>query len=473
MVQASSLHIGSVAADLLRLAGVPAPPGPVPVVERPEPYLPTVFRIDLAAGGSVGALTAAVATVAEQRSGRRPAVAVDGRAAQVSFRSERYLRLDGQAASDGWAALSGDYRCVDGYVRVHANFAHHAVAAVRALGGPWAGPDRDALTRVIAERPALEVESAIIDAGGAAGAWRAPQQWAGHPQGRADAAGPVLRAERIEGGTVQAAPPRPWPAPAAEPLGGVRVLDLTRVIAGPVAGRVLAAHGADVLAVTAAHLPQIAPLVIDTGFGKRSTHLDLRAAPDRQRFEQLVAGADAIVESYRPGSLAALGYGPGELAALSPGIVVADVRAYGSTGPWAGRRGFDSLVQLVSGIAWDGAVASGADHPVALPCQALDHATGWLTALGVVGALVRQRAEGGSWRVEVSLSGTARWLMDLGRIDALAVPDPDAAAVADLLQDTPSAHGLVRHVAAPGTLDGRAPAWRHPPPLLGSSPPHW
>ncbi|MEZ5264133.1 MAG: CoA transferase [Acidimicrobiales bacterium] len=252
------------------------------------------------------------------------------------------------------------------------------------------------------------------------------------------------------------------------------MLDLTRVIAGPVAGRVLAAHGADVLAVSAAHLPQVDLLVIDTGFGKRSTLLDLRRAPDRAVFDSLLAGADALVESYRPGALAALGYGPAELAERAPGLVVVDVRVYGRRGPWALRRGFDSVVQLASGIAATGAAATGVDRPVPLPCQALDHATGWLAALAVVAGLLRQRAEGGSWRADVALSTTAAWLQGLGTDPAgLAVADPTAADVADLLVETDSAHGRLRHVAMPGRLGAIPTGWSSPPPLLGADEPRW
>ncbi|MEZ5233026.1 MAG: CoA transferase [Acidimicrobiales bacterium] len=455
------------AAALLADAGV-APFGID--VQHAGLVLPSVFRIDVAATAAVAALTVAVARVAEARGGPLPGVSVDGRAAQLSFRSERYLTVDGALPGEPWAALSGDYRAAaGGWVRVHANFAHHGDAACRALGVP---AERDALAAAIAAR------CGGGGGGGARGrrraaALRPAAQWAAHPRDRADAATPVVALEAIG-----PADPRRWaPAPDRSvrgPLAGVRVLDLTRVIAGPVAGRVLAAHGADVLAVSAAHLPQVDLLVIDTGFGKRSTLLDLRRAPDRAVFDSLLAGADALVESYRPGALAALGYGPAELAERAPGLVVVDVRAYGRRGPWALRRGFDSVVQLASGIAATGAAATGVDRPVPLPCQALDHATGWLAALAVVAGLLRQRAEGGSWRADVALSTTAAWLQGLGTDPAgLAVADPTAADVADLLVETDSAHGRLRHVAMPGRLGAIPTGWSSPPPLLGADEPRW
>lgn len=468
--------IAAAADRLLACAGL----APVSVsVSRPALVLPSVFRIDVAAAAAVAAATAAAALVAQARTGSRPAVAVDGRAAQVAFRSERYLRVGTTQPAELWAPLSGDYPSADGgWVKIHANFAHHAEAACRALDVP---ARREALAEAIAARPALEVESAVIDAGGAAAALRDEAAWIAHPQGAADRARPVLDLERIG-----AADARPWPSPrratvdarrgaGPKPLTGVRVLDLSRVIAGPVCGRVLAAHGADVLAVTAAHLPQIAPLVIDTGFGKRSTFLDLRHPRDRDAFDELLADADVVLDAFRPGALNALGYGPEQLAARSPGVVVVELRAYGRTGPWAMRRGYDSLVQLAAGIAAAGAAASGVARPVPLPCQALDHATGWLAALAATAGVLRQRRDGGSWRAGLSLSATAAWLSALGRVDGdgLAVPDPGLDDVADLIVETPSPHGRLRHVAMAGSIDAIPTGWDGPPPVLGQDGARW
>ena len=465
------------AAVLMAAAGLERP---ILLVQQPAAVLPTTFRVDVAAAAAVGALTAAVAQLAGRRQATRPKTAtVNGRAAQISFRSERYLQIDGVAPADPWVALSGDYRSLDGWIRVHANFAHHAAAAARAMGlAPEAGQavERKALAAALAARPSREAEAAILAAGGAAAAMRSWEEWVAHPHGAMERNGLPVRVEALE----TTSPARSWStaAPSTPPtpprgLEGLRVLDLTRIIAGPVCARVLSGHGADVLAVTGQHLPQIDSLVIDTGFGKRSCFLDLRDPADRVSFEALVAGADAVVESYRPGALAALGYSPQRLAELSPGLVIVDVRAYGSGGPWASRRGFDSLVQMVSGIAHAGQLAAAHDRPVPLPCQALDHATGWLAAVGLVGAWCRQRQQGGSWRVEVSLSATAAWFIGLGRVADLEVTDPGLAEVADLRLETPSGFGLIGHVGLPGTIEGATVGWDSPPPALGSSPPRW
>ena len=446
--------------------------------------LPGRFRVDVVATSVVAAVTAAIAAVHQQRTGWYPAVAVDGRAAQISFRSERYLRRDGRTVGELWAPLSGDYRCADGWLKIHANFAHHGSAAAAALG---VRADREALAERLGTLRAPDAEQAIIEAGGVAAAMRSAEAWRVHGQGRVEAATAPLRLQRaVTAGAVEPGPRRwpdaptgaPAPGDAVRPLAGLRVLDLTRVIAGPVCGRVLAAHGADVLQVAAGHLPQIEPLVLDTGFGKRSTLLDLRLPADRVAFDALLADADVLVESYRPGALAALGYGPQELARRAPGLVVVDVRAYSSGGPWEARRGFDSLVQLVSGLADEAARNTGADGAVPLPCQALDHATGWLAALAAVAGVLRQRREGGSWRAEVSLAATAAWLDGLGRFRGTIVSDPGLDDVAPFLLDTVRAEPgggavVLSHVAMPGTLDGAAVRWASPPPRPGSSPPRW
>ncbi|GAB3877475.1 hypothetical protein GCM10029964_026640 [Kibdelosporangium lantanae] len=219
---------------------------------------------------------------------------------------------------------------MDGWVRLHCNYPHHLAAVTTALG---TSVDRDEVAAAVARRPALEVEEAVVAAGGAAGALRPKDEWLRHPQGVALADLPLVSVERIGD-----APPRPL-STADRPLAGVRVLDLTHVIAGPVAGRTLAAHGADVLAVGAAHLPVVAPLLLDTQFGKRSTYLDLRNPDEAGKLRELVGDADVFLQSYRPESLAGRGFGAAELAALRPGIVVVDVSAWGWVGPWRTRRG--------------------------------------------------------------------------------------------------------------------------------------
>jgi crotonobetainyl-CoA:carnitine CoA-transferase CaiB-like acyl-CoA transferase len=253
--------------------------------------------------------------------------------------------------------------------------------------------------------------------------------------------------------------------PSTRPLAGVRVLDLTRIIAGPNAGRVLAAYGADVTMVRSPVLPTIRGLDLDLSFGKALRFLDLRSDAGRAAFLDLVRGADVVLQSYRPGALAALGLGAQELAAVNPGLVHVSISAYGAEGPWGGRRGFDSLVQMVVGIAEEGRRAAEAERPVPLPAQVLDHAAGWLAAAGAVEALNR----GGGLAVDVSLAGVADALDALGRRDpavGLAVADPGLSDVEDLLLRTPSAAGLLTHVRFPGRVAGAEFGWSGPPPIV-------
>jgi crotonobetainyl-CoA:carnitine CoA-transferase CaiB-like acyl-CoA transferase len=282
------------------------------------------------------------------------------------------------------------------------------------------------------------------------------------------AALPLLTIDRIGD-----APPRAL-SPAERPLSGVRVLDLTRVIAGPVCGRTLAAHGADVLRVTAPHLPSIEPLDIDTGRGKFSAQVDLRDPAGRRVLRRLLARADVVVQAYRPGALAARGFGPEDAAAVRPGIVYVSLFAYGHEGPWTGRRGFDSLVQTATGFNHAEAEAVGADGPRALPCQALDHGSGHLMAFGAMVGLMRRAAEGGSWHVRASLAQTGHWLRSLGRVaGGFSCDDPELKDVADLLEECESGFGRLSAVRHAAWLSETPARWRRPSVPLPTQAPAW
>ena len=271
---------------------------------------------------------------------------------------------------------------------------------------------------------------------------------------------------------IGAAPKTPVRA-RARPLDGLKVLDLTRVIAGPVCGRVLAAHGADVLAISAPHLPSMAELTVDVGRGKRCAHLDLRADEDGRHLAALIGDADIFVQGYRPGGLAARGFGPAAVAALKPGIIYVSLSAYGHTGPWAGRRGFDSIAQTAIGLNHSEARAAGlADQPQVLPAQALDHASGYLMALGALAAVLKRAQEGGSWHVQVALARTGHWLQDLPKVtDGPAVAEP--ARPDDLLEESASGFGQLRALRHAGVIEGMAPRWTRPSVPLGHDRPMW
>jgi CoA-transferase family III len=325
-------------------------------------------------------------------------VGLDTRQLAVALRSERYLLRDGRSPGSPFDPLSAFHRTADGWLRLHANYAWHRAAALRVLGCT----DQDA-PAAIAERGAVELETAVHEAGGVAAAVRTEEQWhatAGPP--------PPLVERRVVG-----------EAPA-RPARRTRVLDLTRVIAGPVATRTLAAHGADVLRLDAPEQPEIPLQYWEMLPGKRSALLDLAAHPDA--LDELLAGADVVVTGYRPGALDRFGLTPEALAERHPGLVLVTLSAWGHLGPWGVRRGFDSLVQAACGIA----LAEGTpDAPGELPAQLLDHATGYLAAAGALLALRRQRRDGGTHHVRLSLIGTAGWLQSLPRVAPGDVPDVD------------------------------------------------
>lgn len=429
-----------------------ARPGPFELTGA-EDVLPGPYRVAAAATASIAAATLAAAEMLKLRGIEPGVVTADTRHAAAAFHSEQLLRVDGIEPGPVWGPLSGDYRTADGWVRLHANYPRHESAVCWGLGVPGS---RSAVEKAVAGRPAREIEHAVVSAGGAAAELRSPEDWAAHPQGAAVAALPL-----VDLAPIGEAPKRTL-FYSDRPLGGIRILELTHVLAGPVAGRVLAAHGADVLHVGAAHLPRVEALVRDTGQGKRSAFVALDTEGGRARLKKLISRADVLVQSFRPGALAKIGFGPQELAELRPGLVIADLSAYGWEGPWARRRGFDSLVQMSNGLAWG-------DPPSPLPVQALDHATGWLTAAAVLTALHRQVTDGGTWRARLSLAGTGRWLDSLGRKDSAGAE----VEFGDLLEEADSGYGRMTRVRMPGGLPGAPPHWDFGTRTPGVDKPTW
>jgi crotonobetainyl-CoA:carnitine CoA-transferase CaiB-like acyl-CoA transferase len=430
-----------------------------------EPALPSSFAVGTAAQATIAASALAAAELYHLRTGRRQRVGVDMRRAAIEFRSEHYLRVDGKEPDDVWDKVAGLYRCGDGrWVRVHANLPHHRDGFLKLLGVPH---DRAAVQRALDDWQGEALETAAAEAGLVVTACRSFAEWDAHAQGRALAGLPLFSIDKIG-----EAPPQKL-APAARPLAGIKVLDLTRIIAGPVCGRTLAAHGADVLLITARHLPSMLPLVIDTGRGKLSASLDLREGSAREALRSLLREADIFVQGYRPGAVAGHGFSPHQAARVRPGIIYVSLCAYGHAGPWADRRGFDSLVQTASGMNDAEAQAFGSREPRALPAQALDHATGYLLAFAAMAALARRAREGGSWHVRLSLAQTGHWLRRLGRIDGMQCPLPTFYDVRDCLEETRSGFGRITAVRHSAAMAATPPHWARPSVPLGTHPPAW
>ncbi len=385
-----------------------------------DPVLPSSFAVGCAAQAAIAAAALAATEVASARQALAPVVSVDMRAAAAECTG--YFQINGRVPPM-WDKLSGLYRGANGWLRIHANFAHHRDGALRLLGLDE-GPDtpRAAAEAVIAQRDVFELEVQGAQAGLVMAAVRRFDEWDAAPQAQALAAQDLITWERIGD-----APPLPLSSLAAQdkPLAGIRVLDLTRILAGPTAGRTLATYGAEVLLVNAPHLPNI-DSIIDTSRGKLSCHVDLLSVAGQQALVELLRGANIYIQGYRPGGLQHRGFGPQQAAALRPGIVCVSLSAYGHQGPWAHKRGFDSLVQTATGFNHAEALAAGSETPRALPAQILDYATGFLMAFAAQAALLRQAREGGSWHVRLSLARTALWLRGLGRVEAgLACPKAD------------------------------------------------
>lgn len=455
-------------ADLGQAIGLPATLADTISLTGSEPALPSSFRVGAAAQAAIGAVAAAVSEIHLRRTGQRLAPSVDMRHAAVEFRSGNYVKIDGQAPPDPWDAIAGLYRCGDGgSVRLHTNFPHHRDGVLRLLG---CANDRQAVRDALKDWKALDFETAATEAGMVVAAVRSFAEWDAHPHAAFVAGLPAVSLERIGD-----APPTPLPTGGDRPLSGIRALDLTRVIAGPVSGRVLAAHGAEVLRITGAHLPSLGHAEIDVGRGKLQAAIDLRDDAGRDTLRGLIKGADIFTQGYRPGTLAGRGFSPEAVAAVKPGIIYVSLSAYGHLGPWAGKRGFDSLVQTTTGINQAEADAFGTpDKPMPLPCQALDHASGYFMALGALAGLLRRADEGGSWLVRVALAGTGHWLRGLGRLpDGFNAPDPGFADLADLIEETGSGFGRLSALRHAGQIAGAPPFWARPAMPLGSAPAAW
>ncbi|RPD56143.1 CoA-transferase family III [Lentinus tigrinus ALCF2SS1-7] len=463
--------------------------------EHPDPIVDSSFKLGTAAQTSIGLAGLAATYLHQLRTGVEQSVSVDARHAALEFKSEAYYAVSGEPEESSalFDSLAGVYQTKDNsYVRIHTNFPHHRQGILDIL---QCEPTRESIAQALLGWNAEDFETETASRKMVATALRSFEQWDAHPQGQALAETPPVTLRKIGD-----APKRENGGKSSRPLDGIRVLDLTRVLAGPICGRTLAAHGADDLWITSPKLPALPMLDIDTSRGKRTTQLDLNEPADHTRLMELLKDADVFLQAYRPGGLASKGFGVDQVAKLRPGIVYASLCAYGWEGPWKDRRGFDSLVQTASGFnvaeaeafaAFSGTADPSPLPPKAFPMQALDHTAGYMLALGIQAALCKTITEGGSWEVRVSLAAVGRWIRSLGRVDPVtafgegkplpprSMEDPEVAYFTSEIKEADSRHTVgrelktmraVRHAAvlsetpvkegdAPMRLDAHSPEW--------------
>lgn len=438
-------------------AAVGGDPARVEAMEaRGTGVLPSAFAVSELACAAIG--TAGLAVSELLRPGSR--VTVDRGLSSLWFGAS--FRPVGWELPPVWDSIAGDYPCADGWIRLHTNARHHKAAALRVLGAP---EEREAVAAAVAGWAGEDLEQAIVDAGGCAARMRTADEWREHPQGKAVLQEPLIHWDLRDAKHPEQRPA--LPASAARPLAGLKVLDLTRVIAGPAATRFLAGLGAAVLRIDPSSW-QEPGLEQEMTLGKRCAFLDLKSPRGAATVRGLLAKADVLVHGYRPGALTGLGLGGADLRTMKPDLIVAGLDAYGFSGPWAGRRGFDSLVQMSSGIAHAGMGHFGSGRPRPLPVQALDHAAGYLLAAAVVRA-VDLRRQGTIAAARVSLARTAVELLATG--PSGNGPEPSAQAYAGVPEDT--AWGSGRRLPAPLDIAGVRISWDRPASPLGSSGPEW
>jgi crotonobetainyl-CoA:carnitine CoA-transferase CaiB-like acyl-CoA transferase len=422
--------------------------------------LPSTYAVTDLAGGAIGVAALAVSDLIAARSGALPAVSVDRRLASFWFGWS--IRPIGWKMQASWDPIAGDYPAQDGWIRLHTNAPHHRAAAERVLAQP---ADRAAVARAVAGWDKRELETAIVEAGGCATEMLSVHEWAEHPQGRAVAAEPLVHIAHGD------AARSPWAPSPSRPLEGLRVLDLTRVLAGPVASRLLAGYGAQVLRIDPQHWDE--PGVIpEVTLGKRCAELDLKNPRGRATFEALLSKADVLLHGYRPDALDRLGYDSAARRRLSPGLIDVALGAYGRTGPWAVRRGFDSLVQMSSGIAEAGMRWRQADKPVPLPVQALDHTTGYLMAATAIRGVRRRLTDGIGTQARLSLARTAKLLVDAGDGHSETAPAPETAAdLAPAIEATD--WGEARRINPPAVVQDAPMRWTIPAGRLRTAEAAW
>jgi hypothetical protein len=433
------------------------------------------FKVDHLAQSSIAlsALSAALFRSTRVRTAITK-VTVPVEHACLEFKSERLYTLNGKPAASSWGTIGGLHKTADGYVRMHDSFPNHRLNALKILGLEQGATREEAGQRILEWR-SLDLETEAFNGGAVIAALRSFEEWDALPQAKAVADFPILLRKIADS--------NPYIPPISlegddKCLKGIRVVEMSRVIAAPVAGKTLAVHGADVIWVTSPNLPDLPDLDRDLARGKRTVQLDIKRPEDKEKLLELLKSADVFIQSYRPQSLASQGLSVAELIRANPGLIIANMSAYGTEGPWAGNRGFDSLVQTCSGINVAEAQRYGTDEPVrVLPCQAFDHGAGYLMATGIMAALYKRATEGGAYEVNVSLAGVMSYLRSLGQYPGKTGYEPssfdDPENIELCVETRQTEFGELKAVRHAATIEGVRVGWDIMPKPLGSDNPTW
>ncbi len=447
-----------------RLAGLSLEPGTDITIEGDDPVLASPFHLGEGAATALALVGQEANRTWQLRGGKPQALSIDIRHAAASLSSYTAIKVDGAPSPlnpRGGPNVTAIWECGDGrFIYLHGSFTH-TPGHLEGLGLDETATPED-VAAAVKRRGAFELEDALAAKGLCCAVCRTADEWAAHPQGKVLAAKPVVEVVRIGDG-----PPAPL-GEAARPLSGVRVLDLTRVLAGPTCARTLAEHGADVLHVASPNLPTIPGFEIDTGHGKRQAYLDLSQPAEAARLHELVRECDVFSQGFQHGSLGRRGFGPEQLAAERPGIIYVSENAFGLDGPWAQRPGWEQLAQATTGVC----VVQGIERPILAPAAMNDYTTGYFAALGTMVALQRRATEGGSWWVKVSLSQTSMWYYRLGT-DLDRDQAQGLGNITPFLEDHVSGYGKVTHLRPPLRMSETMPHWDLPTAPLGSGTAEW
>ncbi len=423
--------------------------------------LPSIYPVTDLAVAAIAVAGLSIAELSGNVASLIPEVVVDRRLASLWFGWS--IRPLGWKLPPAWDPIAGDYKTKDGWIRLHTNAPHHRAATKKVLGYH---PHKNSMAKAVTSWMATDLEAAVISAGGCAAEMRSFEQWQEHPQGRAVASEPLV--EMVDTGNRSTSQ---WLPTKNRPLAGLKVLDLTRVLAGPVASRFLAGYGADVLRIDPPDWeePGIIP---EVALGKRCARLDLKNTNDRKQFEILLSQADILLHGYRPGALENLGYHVTTRRTIAPELIEVSLNAYGRNGPWAKRRGFDSLIQMSSGIAHAGMAWKNSIIPMPLPVQALDHATGYIMAAAAIRAITDRLTDGRTSSFHLSLARTAKLLMDSGKMTSLQEMAVETQEdLSTIIEHT--SWGDAKRCLPPAMINSIEMHWRHPASALGSAAPVW